>query len=133
VNRATSAAPRRHEVFEGTPSERTAEDRRPRHEARERFEAVVDLDKMRSRGSLEARVAILEFGDYRCGFCARFQEEVWPELEKQYVMTGRVLFGYRHLPLSGLEGPSAGAARVAECADARPAVYPHARFRLPRA
>jgi protein-disulfide isomerase len=100
----------------GGPPEGTAEGSRPRHEATEAFEAIVDLDKKRSRGSPNARVAILEFGDYRCGFCGRFQQDVWPELEKQYVMTGRVLFGYRHLPLSGLAGPSAGAARAAECA-----------------
>lgn len=50
------------------------------------------------RGPEDALVTLVEFGDYRCGFCIKMQP-VLAELERSY--GGQVRFVYRHLPLGG--------------------------------
>lgn len=50
------------------------------------------------RGRDDALVTVVEFGDYRCGFCIKV-EPVLEELEKSY--GGEVRFVYRNLPLGG--------------------------------
>ena len=50
------------------------------------------------RGPEDALVTVVEFGDYRCGFCIKMQP-VLAALERSYA--GQVRFVYRHLPLGG--------------------------------
>lgn len=50
------------------------------------------------RGPDDALVTIVEFGDFRCGFCVKVQP-VLAELERSY--RGQIRFVYRHLPLGG--------------------------------
>lgn len=50
------------------------------------------------RGPEDALVTVVEFGDFRCGFCVKVQP-VLAELERSY--RGQVRFVYRHLPLGG--------------------------------
>ncbi len=50
------------------------------------------------RGPDDALVTIVEFGDFRCGFCIKIQP-VLAELERSY--RGQIRFVYRHLPLGG--------------------------------
>jgi protein-disulfide isomerase len=64
-------------------------------------------------GSMDARVAIIEYSDFQCPFCARFSKNTWPLIKKEYVDTGRVLRAFRHLPS---DGASKTAAVSAECA-----------------
>jgi protein-disulfide isomerase len=80
------------------------------------FEATLDLRGRAIRGASSAKVAILEFGDYQCSFCRRFHQEIWPLIERQFVSSGKALFAYRHMPLSGLQRGAQQAAVAAECA-----------------
>jgi len=50
------------------------------------------------RGPDDALVTVVEFGDYRCGFCIKMRP-VLADLERSYA--GQVRFVYRHLPLGG--------------------------------
>ncbi|HEU5059891.1 MAG TPA: thioredoxin domain-containing protein [Kofleriaceae bacterium] len=50
------------------------------------------------RGPDDALVTVVEFGDYRCGFCIKVRP-LLAELERSYA--GQVRFVYRHLPLGG--------------------------------
>ncbi len=54
--------------------------------------------RWQSRGPADALVTVVEFGDFRCGFCVKVQP-VLAELEKSY--RGQIRFVYRHLPLGG--------------------------------
>ncbi len=66
-------------------------------------------------GSDDAPVTMIEFSDYECPFCARFQADAFPQIKKTYIDTGKVRFVYRNFPLSF--HPAAFPAAVAvECA-----------------
>ncbi len=65
-------------------------------------------------GSSDASVAVVEFGDYQCPFCARFFQQVEPRLREEYIKTGKVKMIYRDFAFLGPE--SQGAALASQCA-----------------
>ncbi len=67
-------------------------------------------------GDLTAKVAIIEFSDFQCPYCRTFALGVWPELQRQYVDTGKVLFAFRHMPLDSIHPRARALAEAAECA-----------------
>jgi len=66
-------------------------------------------------GAASAPVTLLEFTDYQCPFCRRFQAESWPQIKKDYVDTGKVRFIVRDLPLS-FHSNARPAAEAVHCA-----------------
>ncbi|HZX08794.1 DsbA family protein, partial [Kribbella sp.] len=54
-------------------------------------------------GRADAPVAIVEYADFRCPFCAKFTRETLPELVRQYVDKGLVRYEFRDLPMFGEE------------------------------
>ncbi len=64
-------------------------------------------------GSRNARVVLIEYASFTCSHCAAFHEEVVPELKKNYIDTGKVLFVLRLFP-RGME--DALAEKMARCA-----------------
>lgn len=75
--------------------------------------AVVDvnLDDDPALGPEDAPITIVEFSDFRCGFCGRFHQETFEPLMAQY--EGQIRFVYRDFPVVGGEV----AALASECAD----------------
>ncbi|HYF99173.1 MAG TPA: thioredoxin domain-containing protein [Candidatus Saccharimonadales bacterium] len=53
-------------------------------------------------GSDNAVINIIEFGDYQCPFCARFNQETKDELISRYVDSGIVKFGFKDLVINDL-------------------------------
>lgn len=51
------------------------------------------------KGSATARVAILEYSDFECAFCADYATNTFPKLDATYVRTGKVKYYFRDLPL----------------------------------
>ncbi len=76
--------------------------------------ASVDDDPM--KGEKNAKVTIIEFSDFQCPFCARFYTQTLPQLEKEYISTGKAKLVFRDLPLSFHENAQK-AAEASECAD----------------
>jgi len=77
---------------------------------------VQPLDDAQVRGNSKASVAIIEYSDFQCPYCARFANDTLLTLEKEYVDTGRVLLAFRHLPLVDIHPFAQKAAEAAECA-----------------
>jgi protein-disulfide isomerase len=75
------------------------------------FEMAIDDDAI--LGNKDAKVAIIEYAAYDCPYCDRHYKQVYSELKKQYVDTGKAFIVYRDSPLSG---PSQIQANAAECA-----------------
>jgi protein-disulfide isomerase len=69
----------------------------------------------RMLGSRNAKVVLIEYASFTCSHCAAFHEEVVPELKKNYIDTGKVLFVLRLFPRN-LE--DALAEKMARCAPA---------------
>ena len=62
-------------------------------------------------GDANAKVTIIEFGDYQCPSCRMFWREVEPRLKKEYVDTGKVQFIIREFPIANQDqDPAAYAA-----------------------
>lgn len=54
-------------------------------------------------GKDSAPVQIVEFGDYKCPFCKRFNEDFAPFVEKEYVETGKVQFHFINFAFIGTD------------------------------
>jgi protein-disulfide isomerase len=67
-------------------------------------------------GSAAAPLTMVEFTDYQCPYCRRFQAEVWPKLKRYYIDTGKLRYLARDLPLE-FHAAAAPAAEAAHCAD----------------
>jgi protein-disulfide isomerase len=67
-----------------------------------------------SIGPDDAAVTIIEFGDFSCGFCQRFHEEIFPQLLADY--QDNIRFVYRDFPVVGGGAVGAAAAHAANCA-----------------
>lgn len=65
-------------------------------------------------GDPAARVTIVEFADFQCPYCAKFQQEVYPFIKQEYVDTGNASFVYLDFAFLGEE--SNFAAQAAKCA-----------------
>ena len=66
------------------------------------------------KGDPDAPVTIIEFGDFQCPFCGRFAAQTEPQIDEQYIQSGKVRFGYFNFAFLGPE--STWAAEAAECA-----------------
>lgn len=67
------------------------------------------------QGSPAAPVVLVNFSDFGCPFCARFSQETYPTIERDYVKTGKVFFKYVPFVM-GMFPNGDQAARAAECA-----------------
>lgn len=79
-----------------------------------KVEVSVDDDPV--KGSEDASVTIIEFSDFQCPFCGRFYTQALPQIEKNYIETGKVKLVYRDYPL-GFHENAQKAAEASECAD----------------
>ena len=52
------------------------------------------------QGIASAPVLIVEFSDFQCPFSKRFYQETFPQIEKEYISTGKVKFAYRDFALN---------------------------------
>jgi protein-disulfide isomerase len=67
------------------------------------------------RGDGNAPVAIIEYADFECPYCGEYEREVYPQLSRDYIETGKVKYFYRDMPLP-IHSHSMIAARAARCA-----------------
>lgn len=66
-------------------------------------------------GRATAPLTMVEFTDYQCPYCRRFEAEVWPKLKHDYIDTGKLRFIARDLPLE-IHASAGPAAEAAHCA-----------------
>jgi protein-disulfide isomerase len=74
-------------------------------------------------GSPQAPVTMVEFTDYQCPYCRRFQAEVWPRLQRDYIAHGQLRFIVLDLPLE-FHPAALPAAEAAHCAAEQGAFWP---------
>lgn len=65
-------------------------------------------------GDPDARVTLVEFGDYQCHFCNVFFHETEPMIVRDYVQTGKVKMTFKDFTIIGQD--SVAAAHAARCA-----------------
>jgi protein-disulfide isomerase len=78
-------------------------------------EVVLSVEGAPWKGEPTARVVLVEFSDYQCPFCARHVRETLPQIERDYIRTGKIRYMVRDFPLP--THPQAfKAAEAARCA-----------------
>ena len=66
-------------------------------------------------GNESAPVTIIDFSDFQCPNCARFVKSTEPEINREYIATGKAVLVFKHFPRLGSD--SFSAALASECAD----------------
>ena len=52
-------------------------------------------------GNPNAKITIVEFGDYQCTFCYKFHDETMKKITDEHIKTNNVNFIYKDFPLNG--------------------------------
>lgn len=65
-------------------------------------------------GNADAPITIVEYADFQCPVCKRAETSLMPQIEKDYVQTGKVKIEFRMFPIIGQE--SWNAAQAADAA-----------------
>ena len=60
---------------------------------------TLEALEIKSMGEINAPLKMIEFASLTCGHCARFHIEVMPEIKKNYIDTGKILYTYKDFPL----------------------------------
>jgi protein-disulfide isomerase len=69
----------------------------------------------RTLGSASAPVTVYEMSDFQCPWCRKHAVEVFPELQKLYIATGKARWVFINFPLTQLHPNAAAAAEFAMC------------------
>jgi protein-disulfide isomerase len=77
---------------------------------------LVSIGQAATKGSSSAPIALIQYSDFQCPYCGVFARDVLPQIERNYVETGKVQIVFRHLPLDTLHPLARKAAVTAECA-----------------
>jgi protein-disulfide isomerase len=71
---------------------------------------------LETKGNRTARIALVVYSDFDCPYCAKFARTTLPEIEKEYLATGKVLLGFRQYPIQSSHPLAMNAASAALCA-----------------
>jgi protein-disulfide isomerase len=85
--------------------------------------SAQDALAQRAKGSPTAPVTVFEMSDFQCPYCRRFAIEVFPELDRDYVKTGKIRWVFVNFPLPR-HSNATPAAEVAMCAGRQGAFWP---------
>lgn len=66
-------------------------------------------------GNENAQVTIVQFTDWQCPFCRKFESETFDQIKQNYIDTGKVKFVTRDFPLESIHPGAMPAALAAEC------------------
>jgi len=67
------------------------------------------------RGDNKARIAIVEYSDFDCSFCAKYAKDIYPQIDLNFIRPGKIKYFFRDLPSPG-ETNALLKARTARCA-----------------
>ncbi len=68
------------------------------------------------KGDANAKITIVEFSDFQCPYCARFFTQTYPQIEKDYIDTGKVKLVFKQFPIAAIHQYAQKAAEASLCA-----------------
>ena len=77
---------------------------------------IVSVDAKSFKGDRNAKLTLIEFSDYQCPFCARHFRQTLPQIEKDYINTGKIKYVLRDFPLESIHNDAFKAAEAVNCA-----------------
>ncbi len=94
------------------PAERADRPRAERSDTRSELLALARResgDKL-ATGRADAPVVLIEYSDFKCGYCGKFARDTEPALMKKYVEDGTLRIEWRNFPIFGAESEAAAKA-----------------------
>jgi protein-disulfide isomerase len=83
--------------------------------------AMTEVEGRPAHGPDDAPVTIVEYTDYECGFCRRYNQTVLPQIMETY--EGKIRYLIRHFPLVQIHPSSVRAAQAAVCAEEQDSLW----------
>lgn len=80
------------------------------------IDAVVAIGDAPLKGVRGAQLTVMEFSDYQCPFCKRHADNSLPQIDRDYIATGKVRYVFRDFPLESIHPQALKAAEAAHCA-----------------
>lgn len=80
-------------------------------------EAIISIERDPFKGDKKAELALIEFSEYQCPFCGRHVRETFPQIEKEYILTGKMKYIFKDFPLESIHKSAFKLAEAANCAD----------------
>ena len=77
---------------------------------------LLGIDDDPVKGDQKARLVLVEFSDFQCPYCARFVRETFPQIDKDYIKTGKLKYVFRDFPITSAHKDAFKAALAAGCA-----------------
>jgi protein-disulfide isomerase len=78
--------------------------------------ASVQLGSEPTKGSPTAKVTLVEISDYHCPFCRRHMQMTQPQIDAEYIATGKVRYVFVDYPIAQLHPDAFKAHEAADCA-----------------
>ena len=79
-------------------------------------DVVFELGQNDVKGAKDAKLTLIEFTDYQCPFCARYVRDTYPQIDKEYVQTGKLRYVLLDLPLESIHKNAFTASEATYCA-----------------
>jgi protein-disulfide isomerase len=77
----------------------------------------ISIDDDPIIGDPDAPITIVEFSDFQCPFCARFNAQTLPLILEEYIEQGKVKLVFRDFPIQSIHPNALPASVAAECAN----------------
>lgn len=87
-----------------------------RKPAIETVDLTMALAGYPSKGASDAKVTLVEFSDFQCPFCRRHTLNTLPQIEKDFIKSGKVRYVIRDFPIKSIHPYAFKAAEAANCA-----------------
>jgi protein-disulfide isomerase len=84
--------------------------------AEQAMNAILTVDGEPFKGDKNAKLTLIEFSEFQCPFCGRHVRDTYPQLDKDYIQTGKVKYVFRDLPLESIHKNAFKAAEATHCA-----------------
>src|SRR3990167_1145976 len=68
------------------------------------------------KGEKNAKITLIEFSDYQCPFCSRHSRDTLPQLEREYIASGKLKYVFRNFPIESIHPLAFKAHETANCA-----------------
>jgi protein-disulfide isomerase len=79
-------------------------------------QTLVSIEGAMSKGDKNAKLTLVEFTDFQCPFCARHLRDTMPQIENEYIKTGKVRYVLRDFPLESIHPQAFKGHEAANCA-----------------
>lgn len=85
---------------------------------------VVNVTGAPFKGRADAPLTLVEYSDFQCPFCARHFTQTMPQIDKEYIETGKLKYVFRHFPLETIHPLAFKASEASECANDQKQFWP---------